>query len=215
MEKNYKEIFIKLTNHIPFRNQSHNGILVSKLVKRNSSYFLKRRRRRKILEREFRDGIEHLPRTKRDLVTHGSTPWKRAEFNENGRDIEERRHQLSNRGIGGRIREGAYLLWCPPPIPIRIEIEEGCYYGNFYRGGWWSNGDNFDENYPRHDKRGGGKEKKREEKRISMDSFVKSKGEKFVEFVFSLFSNLIRFDLIFFRSSFYDSLNWKKNFFFF
>lgn len=44
---------------------------------------------------------------------------------------------------------------------------------------------------------------------------MKSKGEKFVEFVFSLFSNLIRFDLIFFRSSFYDSLNWKKNFFFF
>lgn len=58
-------------------------------------------------------------------------------------------------------------------------------------------------------------EGEREEKRKrdgSIDSFVKSKGEKFVEFVFSLFSNLIRFDLIFFRSSFYDSLNWKKNF---
>lgn len=57
-----------------------------------------------------------------------------------------------------------------------------------------------------------GEKRRKEEKRVSMDSFVKSKGEKFVEFVFSLFSNLIRFDLIFFRSSFYDSLNWKKNF---
>lgn len=94
-------------------------------MKRNSIFFKNKLARRKKILKKFRK-----ENSKRDLGCHA-----RAEFNENGRDIEkeERRHPLTTFRMvlepigGGRIGEGACLLalGCPPPIPIRIKIEEG------------------------------------------------------------------------------------------
>lgn len=94
-------------------------------MKRNSIFFKNKLARRKKILQKFRK-----ENSKRDLGCHA-----RAEFNENGRDIEkeERRHPLTTFRMvlepigGGRIGEGACLLalGCPPPIPIRIKIEEG------------------------------------------------------------------------------------------
>lgn len=76
----------------------------------------------------------------------------RAEFNENGRDIEEETppslttfrtilKPICSRERERNRRRRLSSLIPSNKDPIRIKIEEGCwngrYYGNFYRRGWW------------------------------------------------------------------------------